>query len=284
MEEQLLEFAAKALNMSQEEVKETLTQDGGLEQLTQAYAAHVKTVKDSGYKAAERKVNKAWEDKLKADFDLQSDTVGTALLDEVQDALTQRQPKPETKELNEAQLKKLPYVMQLEKKLQEAETSAEEKWKKVLAEKEEAWQQKELFGTVKESALGIIDTLKPVLSQDPAKAQAQKNVILRELEQNYRFMRNGDEIVLLDKETGERLDNENGHALRFEDVVKKHTTSYYDLQVSEQRSSSARKPDEQAPSVAMPKNKAEYVKLLSDESISAEDKMKLVEAYESAQG
>jgi hypothetical protein len=278
----LLEFAAKALNMTQDEVQEIVDQDGGLEQLTQAYAAHVKTVKDSGYKAAERKVNKTWEDKLKADFDLQSDTVGTALLDEVQDALTQRQPKPETKELTEAQLKKLPYVMQLEKRAQEAETSAEEKWKKVLAEKEEAWQQKELFGTVKESALGIIDTLKPVLSQDPAKAQAQKNVILRELEQNYRFLRNGDEIVLLDKETGERLDNESGHAVRFEDVVKKHTTSYYDLQASDPRSSSGRKPDEQAPTVAMPKNKAEYIKLLSDESIPAEEKMKAIEAYQSA--
>ena len=275
----LLEFTAKALNMSQDEVQEIVDQDGGLEQLTQAYAAHVKTVKDSGYKAAERKVNKAWEDKLKADFDLQSDTVGTALLDEVQDALTQRQPKPETKELNEAQLKKLPFVMQLEKRLQEAETSAEEKWKKVLAEKEEAWQQKELFGTVKESALGIIDTLKPVLSQDPAKAQAQKNVILRELEQNYRFMRNGDEIVLLDKETGERLDNENGHALRFEDVVKKHTTSYYDLQASDPRSSSARKPDEQAPTVTKPKDEQELSKTLANPNLSAQEKQQAIDMF-----
>lgn len=279
MEEILLAFTAKALNMNEDEIKETLESDGGLEALQSKYATHIKAQKDAGYKSAERKVNALWEGKISNTFNIQSDTKGTELLDEVKETV-EAQSAPETpKELTEAQLKKLPYVMNLEKQVQEIGKTAEEKWQKVLSEKEEAWQQKELFGQVKDKGLQIFESLKPILSEDPNRAAAQKNIFLRELE-NYKYMVNEGQIILLDRETGERKNNDQGYPIKFDDVVKNITTQYFDLQVSEKRASTGRKTDDQTtlPPVTVPKTREEYAKFL-DSDATPEVKQQVMEQY-----
>jgi len=287
MEKKLLEFTTKVLNMTEDEVKETLTEEnGGLDKLQKAYADHLKNVKDAGYKAAERKVNKTWEEKIKADFELQSDAQGTQLIDEVQQVLEERVSKqqPEKKEITEAMLKKQPYVLELENKLQNAEKTTAEKYEKLLAEKEEAYQQKELFNEVKGVALAQFESLKPVLSTDPHRAKAQKDIFIDRLA-NYKFMKEKDEIIVL-KADGERLDDETtGHRVKFEDVVKNITTQYFDLQAAEPRSSSGRKQEESttAPTVAVPKSREEYGKLLADTSIPHEQKKAIQDAWYASQ-
>lgn len=282
MEEQLLEFTAKALNISKDEVKEILEDEsnGGLETLVQKDAARIKSIKDTGYKSAERKINGQWESKLVSTFGLQSDTKGPELIDEVKEVVETKiaEVKP-AKEITEVQIKKHPEFLKLEKQLQESETTFDEKLKKLVAEKEEAFQQERLFVDVKSTGLQLFESLKPDLSQDPERAANQKKIFLRELE-NYKYQKEGNELILLDRETGERLNNEQGYPKKFEDLVRSITTSYFDLQASEPRASSGRKPDESTtmPTVQVPKTREEYTKYLDSDADPAE-KTKVMELY-----
>jgi hypothetical protein len=285
MEEQLLAFAAKALNISQEEVKETLAneENGGLETLLQKDATRIKETKDAGYKSAERKVNTTWEQRLKEKFSLQSDAKGTELIDIALEEVESKTAAAKPTEITETMLKKHPLYLSLEKQAQEIATAKDQEWQQKLAEKEEAFQQKELLQGVKSRAKSILDSLKPILSTDPKKAETQVNELFLSKLERVRYQPEGDSFLLINTETGERLENAQGHAIKFEDYVKELASSAFDFQAVEQRSSSARNTDEQSTRlVAVPKNKAEYIKLLSDDSIPAEDKMKAVEAYESA--
>ncbi|WP_187260743.1 hypothetical protein [Pontibacter beigongshangensis] len=273
MEEKLLAFVSKALNMNEDEIKEILEDEsnGGLEALTKKYSDHVKSVKDTGYKAGERKVNTAWENKIKADFNIQSETKGIELIDEVQEVIESKatEQKP-AKDITVEAIKKHPEFIKMETAAQEAERRAEEKYQKILAEKEEAYAQKELFNEVKSIGLQQFESLKPILSSDPNRAAAQKQILIRELE-NYKFQKEGNEFIVL-KPDGDRLENETGHRVKFEDVVKNITTQYFDLQTAEPRASTGRKPDEQTttPSIAVPKNREEYIKYLDSDAPASE--------------
>jgi hypothetical protein len=282
MEEKLLAFAATALNLEQAEVKELLEQDGGLEELTSKYTAHIKATKDAGYKSAERKVNTQYEQALKEKFGLQSDAKGLDLIEEVNEVIETKIATAKPTELSEAQIKKHPLYLNLEKQTQEIEKTVTSKFEQELKQKEEAWQQEKVFTSAKEKALTIIDSLKPILSEDPQKAAVQKSVIIEKLSA-YKFLDNNGELVLLDKE-GNRLENEHGHAVKFEEVVKTITTSYYDLQKVEQKSSASRQPNEGTPpTVTAPKTGDEYAKILADPNLTTEQKAAARDAWYASQ-
>jgi hypothetical protein len=281
MEEKLLAFAATALNLEQAEVKELLEQDGGLEELTAKYTAHIKATKDAGYKSAERKVNTQYEQALKEKFGLQSDAKGLELIEEASEAIETKLATAKPTEITETQIKKHPLFLNMEKQLQDVEKNLTTKFEQEKSQLQEAWQQEKVFTTAKEKATAVIDSLNLVLDPDPAKAAAQKSIIIRDLEQ-YKFMDNNGELVLLDKE-GNRLENETGHAIRFEDAVKKIATTYFTPQKVEQKSSPNRQADEaNAPIVTMPKNADEYRKLLMDDTIEPAKKQEVIEAYNAA--
>lgn len=282
MEEKLLAFAATALNLEQDEVKELLTQDGGLTELTAKYTAHIKATKDAGYKSAERKVNTQYEQALKEKFNIQSDAKGLDLIEEASEQVETKLASAKPAEITEVQIKKHPLFLNLEKQLQENTTTLTSKFEQELKLKEEAWQQEKVFTSAKEKALSIIDSLKPILSEDPQKAANQKAVLIEKLSA-YKFQDNNGELLLLDKD-GNRLENEHGHAVKFDEVVKTITTSYYDLQKVEQRSSASRQPGEGTPpSVAVPKNGEEYTKILADPNLTQEQKMAARDAWYASQ-
>jgi hypothetical protein len=277
MEEKLLAFTAKALNLEQDEIKDILATDGGTEILDAKLVAHLKDQKDSGFKSAERKSNTNWESKLKAAFELQSDTKGLALIEEALEVIETKLQTAKPTEITETQIKKHPLFLNMEKQLQDVEKNLTTKFEQEKSQLQEAWQQEKVFTTAKEKATAVIDSLNLVLDPDPAKAAAQKSIIIRDLEQ-YKFMDNSGELVLLDKE-GNRLENETGHAIKFEDAVKKIATTYFTPQKVEQRSSPNRQAEEgTAPIVTMPKTREEYAKFLNDTSIEPSKKLEVISA------
>ena len=287
MEEILLEFAAKALNISQDEVKQILEDEstGGLETLVQKDAARIKATKDAGYKSAERKINASWEGKLQSTFGVQSDTKGPELIDEVNEAIEAKEAEQKpTKEVTEAQIKKHPDYLRLEKQLQDAEKTFEEKLKNTVAEKEEAFTQRELFGEFKTFALDFIDNeLKLNLSTDANRARAQKNDLMEKIEAKFKIQKEGDSYVFIDKATDERVNNAQGYPITDKELVKNVATTYYDPQVAEARTSSARKPDESTTTptaVTVPKNREEYAKYL-DSDATPQEKTQVMELYHS---
>jgi hypothetical protein len=147
--------------------------------------------------------------------------------------------------------------------------------------------QKETFSKVSSKAIEIFNSFKPILSKDPVKAKNQMDDFIAKLNGYEYRIQDGDRIVIL--KDGKPLEDEHGHAKSFDIVVKETADRYFDFLVTDpERSSTNNGKDKDGnplptkKEIKVPQNEKEYAKMIGDQSIPLEDRLKMKEAYTKA--
>jgi len=267
----MLSFLTKAYNKTEDEINALILdgdeiKENALQSLIDLDALKVKKFKDeqtkmfdNGYKKAQKEVLTDYENKLINTLGIESESKGDELIETIK---TKFEEKSVSKsKLNDDDVKKHPVFIDYEKK-----------WKK---EKEEAVKQKEnefiefktniergnKINTVKNKAVDIFTSLKPILPADSAKAENLKKLFLKEFD-NFDYELSENDIIILNE--GKRLENTNGYPVSFNDFVKSKAESIFDFQMQDPKGGTGNEPNKtQAPKQSggvnmTPKSEAEF--------------------------
>jgi len=249
MKELLLAFLTKTLNLTSEEAAKLLYKLGEDGKLTEEFntdalgkileldAARVSQIKESGkvdtqelfnngFKKAQKEVLAAHEKAIREEFGVDNtDLTGIDLVREV----ISKNTKSKGGELTDENVKKHPLYLGLEKTKTSALDELKGEYEGKISSIESQYKRNAVLGTVKNDARSILAGLNPVISENQTVAQNRELDFLTKLE-SYEFQpgQNGEHLVL-DKETGNRLEDQHGHPVRFTDVVKEKAALYYDF-------------------------------------------------------
>ena len=124
---------------------------------------------------------------------------------------------------------------ELEKASQAALKAKEDEHSKAWTERDAKDQRERILSDVKSKAKSIFDELKPNLPEDPKKAAKLVGVLMSEFD-GLSYEMDGDELLNKDKD-GKRLENDHGHPIKLDDLVKSKSAEYFDFQASEKRGS-----------------------------------------------
>lgn len=239
LKELLVSFLSKTLSIDSTGVAELFESDGttlkptALQALLDKDIERVSTLTqgkfDEGVKKATKDVLTAFEREVKTKFGLSIDKKGLELIEAVVEAKSKKGDAP-TEEQIKTSRTYLDLSEGVDRRIADAVAAEQKKHDDYKATVERG----NVISKVKEKALTILDSLKPILSTDPIKAQNQKNFFLGVIESgNYRI--EGDRIILLNPDgTTEKVDAHNKR-IDFEAFAKTTAEGYYDFQAADQR-------------------------------------------------
>lgn len=249
---------------------------------------------DDAIKKATGQVWSKVEKTLKDRFDVDSELQGEELLEFIVE-----NKKPDGKPLTDDEVKSHPVFMktikELNKKLEEKDKEKEA----ALKEAQENFTQKEIFSEVRKEALMAFDKLgEAILPADARKADMMKQrLLIDELnqydytKQDGKFLprykagtkdKNGNDIG------GKFVEDEHGYAMEFEDLVSKKAKENFEFKTSKDRQSPNNADNNNPPRKEQkekkyqgkaPANQREYVGLLTDDSLSPDQKIEIKEQY-----
>lgn len=242
---------------------------------------------DEKFKAGERKKAQEFEKSLKEHFAIDSEKQGQELIDEIVQTINQK-PENKGKQLTDDDIKKHPAFIRAESEYKKQLKEAQEAKEKEVRALQETYQRKDVFSKVSKTALDKFNELNPVLSDDPKRAAAQRDLFLEKIA-GYDYEEVDGKFVPLKE--GKRIENEFGHALEFEDLVKNTTLSYFDVRVAEERKApngnqrDIKIPEkkEQSYNGKLPKTEAEWRSMQEDPNIPIKDKIAINTAWEKSQ-
>ncbi len=232
---------------------------------------------DQGYNKATKEALTGFEQKVKEEFSIEDDDIqGLDLIKKIVES-SSKTSKADVSKLTEDELKSHPAVIKIlndkDKTWKEKEQELQEEYDTKIS----TFQKKERFGKVSKKALQILDSMNPVLSSDPNRAANQKNILIEKLQQ-FDYQEENDSFTPL--KDGKRLENDHGHGIGFEQMVKDTATKYFDFKKADDRDNPPPGGDGgSGGSSRTPKNEAEYAKIMSDRSIPIEERKEIRDAW-----
>jgi len=243
---------------------------------------------NDGYKKAQGEVLSTFEKKLKEKYGIEDELQGEELIDAILEAkTTDLRKKAGNNQLTEEEIKKLPSYLKLEKDLKKAVEDARAEGESKLKALQHEYSQKETFSKVRDAALAKFKAVGDViLPADAEKAQKmiQRLLIDELIDYDFQIDDRGKFLVLHkdgDKK-GNRVEDDHGHALEFDDLISRIAKSNFDFKVADDRSNPGNggKPKQQDPpgntakkySGKAPANAKEYAEILLDASLDLETK------------
>lgn len=241
MEEILLGYLGKTLNMPTEQLAELLykkSDDGAtttevaedaLSKILALDAERVQKLKpntkeyfDNGYKKAQSEVAAQIEKMFRSKFgvDPEGQLQGEALADAIKAAFSDQTQKPE-------KVKVHPEYLALERQMREAlEAQKSEFEKQVEAMKSEAEREKTWSG-VSSSIRDALMSLNPVLPSDTAKADRLINLFMQEF-RGFDYQRDENDGFLPIKE-GKRVEDQHGYPRKLADLVRERAEQMFEF-------------------------------------------------------
>lgn len=271
-------FVQKAFKLSTEEVASLYNEAGELSDFSLIESKDAERIKklstdkqnqyNRGLKEGAEKLEKA----IKEKYEIESDLIGVELFDHV----------IETKIVpvaGDEDVLKNPEVI---KHINQLVTQHGKEKKALLKEMEEKLKNKEIeiseanmFKDIESAAIVEFESLNPILPEDPKKAKALKDILISELKK-YKHSKDKDGFSVL-KEDGSVLTDDHGYPVSFQSHVKNIADKYFDFKVAEERSNSGNKNESQQGSkkVRMPKDRDEYVKIMSDQTLTPQERVEV---------
>jgi len=239
-----------------------------------------KTAFDDGYKKANSEVLAKFENDFKTKTGYKSDKKGLDLILEYAGSI-------QTKDgaITEDAIKKHPLYLSLQEEKETAVKDALTQGEEKLNQFQTEIKKKETFNSVAQKALEIFHSAKPVLSSDPIKAKKQEELFLRELKA-FDYELQGERIVVLKE--GKVYENQNGHPLKFDDLVKTTANDYFDFHAADKKQNAGNggnQGDNKKTTFTfdVPKDAAEYAKAISDPNKSLEERQAIDAAFQASQ-
>lgn len=299
------EWVGKTLNTPASEAASllfTVKEDGSgdlksdaLQVILNKDAERVKVFKDNETKAHDKGFNKAksealskFETDLREKFGIKSEKQGLDLIEEV----VAERMKSQGGELDEQKIKRSPeYLSMVEKLTKEKEEAIVAEATK-LKDLETRIQKETTFKTVSQRISDVLKELNPILpegktTEGKLKAEIQMERFMRELGSEYEFeIKEGKVLVIKD---GKLVENAQGYAVDFKDIVKTRASELWDFKQGEPRSGTGNNNDGNSGGAGgkgysgpRPRNAEEYSKMIS-EAKTLEEKQGIMQVWEEGQ-
>lgn len=295
----LTEVATKTLNRGPEDVASLFDEAGNPKEdasttLLGWYAELESNRKEAGKKALGdqrnrnlREINTEWEKRLKGlgvDF---GDAQGDDAIAKIREHMESLSKTTAVDPKDDASIRGSAAFRKREAELLKEKEDLEKGWLQKWAERDSKDQREVTMRQVAQKADALFQEIGPVLSEDPVKAAKQRK--LYELERDgYDYEIDGDSIVIKyasgDKK-GERVENAQGHPVKFEELIRGIVTSNYDIPLAQKKTSvgdptkGSKQTGQGGGALKKPANDDEYAKALhaidTDKSYDFDTKVKL---------
>ena len=235
-----------------------------------------------GFKKAKSEVLTDFEKGLKEKFGVESDKTGLELVEE----LVSKKSEGGQGDLTEDVIKRSKVFQDMESNLKKQITTVKTEYETKINEIQDGYKAEQTFSNVSQKALQIFNGLNPILPQNKTVADNQVKFFVNTLK-DFKFDVQDERIVVMDKD-GKVLEDGHGNSRSFEDIVKETASGLFEFKANNGGSGSGNGGQGQGGSGSsyagnVPKTFEELEKVMSDTSISIEDRSNIMAEYEKAQ-
>ena len=236
-----------------------------------------------GFKKAKSEVLTDFEKGLKEKFGIESDKTGLELVEEV---VSKKSEGGQSGDITEDAIKRSKVFQDMESNLKKQITTVKNEYETKINEIQDGYKAEQTFSNVSQKALQIFNGLNPILPQNKTVADNQVKIFVNSLK-DFKFDVQDERIVVMDKD-GKVLEDGHGNSRSFEDIVKETASGLFEFKANNGGSGSGNGGQGQGGSGSsyagnVPKTFEELEKVMSDTSISIEDRSNIMAEYEKAQ-
>ena len=237
-----------------------------------------------GFKKAKSEVLTDFEKGLKEKFGIESDKTGLELVEEV---VSKKSEGGQGGDVTEDAIKRSKVFQDMESNLKKQVTTVKTEYETKINEIQDGYKAEQTFSNVSQKALQIFNGLNPILPQNKTVADNQVKFFVNTLK-DFKFDVQDERIVVMDKD-GKVLEDGHGNSRSFEDIVKETASGLFEFKANNGGSGSGNGGQQgqggSGSSYAgnVPKTFEELEKVMSDTSISIEDRSNIMAEYEKAQ-
>ena len=236
-----------------------------------------------GFKKAQREILTKFEKDLKEKFGLESDKMGLELVEEL---VSKKSEGGQGGDVTEDAIKRSKVFQDMESNLKKQVTTVKTEYETKINEIQDGYKAEKTFSNVSQKALQIFNGLNPILPQNKTVADNQVKFFVNSLK-DFKFDVQDERIVVMDKD-GKVIEDGHGNSRSFEDIVKETASGLFEFKANNGGSGSGNGGQGQGGSGSsyagnVPKTFEELEKVMSDTSISIEDRSNIMAEYEKAQ-
>ena len=306
MDKIFLEFLAKTLNITIEQAAELLYEDpnatekvlknDALAAILQKDADRVKAIKeglgidpqkekdlrDEGYRRAEKEIMTNFEKSVREEYGIESEAQGVELIKAVVQKSVQG---VKGGELTDDKVKAHPLYTQLEKRMNDELAKLKTDHQSQIDNMKAEHEKEGTLSKVKGIAKTMLASFNPLIAENTVVAANRETDFLEKFAgYDYQFDDKGNVSLIIDKD-GKRLENAQGHAVKFNDFVKEKADLYYEYKKQDQKgdpnggTNDGQNPPAGGSKFNIPKSEEEYYQKLGELS-SSEDRAAYTKLYE----
>ena len=236
-----------------------------------------------GFKKAQGEILTKFEKDLKEKFSLESDKMGLELVEEL---VSKKSEGGQGGDVTEDAIKRSKVFQDMESNLKKQVTTVKTEYETKINEIQDGYKAEQTFSNVSQKALQIFNGLNPILPQNKTVADNQVKFFVNTLK-DFKFDVQDERIVVMDKD-GKVIEDGHGNSRSFEDIVKETASGLFEFKANNGGSGSGNGGQGQGGSGSsyagnVPKTFEELEKVMSDTSISIEDRSNIMAEYEKAQ-
>lgn len=268
-------FVSKAFKLDAEAVAGLYNEAGEvtdlspLEEADQQRIRKLKEDSNSQYKRGLKEGASKIESELRNKYQVESELIGVELIEHVLQSEVEK-----VKGAGPEDITKHPEYLKVLTEKNTALKQKDKEWQDKFETRESEIKKQSVMLKLKDSALVELQSLNPVLPEDPAKAQRWKEKYIEELYKGDYAEVEGKFILM---EGGKPKLDEHGYQIEFKNHVKKVAADYFDFKAADDRSSSGNKDSDGKPFSA-PKNNDEYTERMR-EAKTPEERAKITKAF-----
>ena len=288
--ELLTEFLGKTINLPAESIQEKLYKkqedgtfsnefaDNALETLLELDRERVSKLKsiDNADITKFKNMGKAealtnFEKQLKEQYKVEEDVKGVDLIQSIV-------RKTSSTKMTDDQVKLHPLFIALENQKNNEINTFKSTYEDEINKLKNEFSSKEINSKVNDIAIGVLDTMKPILSSDPAKANNVKKLFLSQISSEYQFQNVDGNIIPV--KDGKRAEDEHGNALTLDKLVQRKAMDFFEFEQQDPRGSAGNQGGT-TPPLVVPKTKEELSAMIFNEPDAAK-RLALSEAFKKA--
>src|SRR5699024_7280508 len=242
-----------------------------------------------GYAKDKKEERENFEKELKEQFGIESDAIGSDLINEIITTKAEELGKGKKGSITEDDVKKHPVYQSLEGRYKTDLNKVEEEWKTKLEEIESNHKKEATFKSVRDRALVVLDGLNPVLPGNPEIASNQKGWFINALK-DYEFDLQDEGRIVVMKD-GRVVEDGHGNSLDFNDLAKQTASKFFEFKKNNGGSNagnnnqgeggnSGGSQGDYPAGIKKPTTLEELSAILNEQSIKIEDRERVAEVYE----
>ncbi len=288
--ELLTEFLGKTINLPAESIQEKLYKkqedgtfsnefaDNALETLLELDRERVSKLKsiDNADITKFKNMGKAealtnFEKQIKELYKVEEDVKGVDLIQSIV-------RKTSSTKMTDDQVKLHPLFIALENQKNNELNTFKSTYEDEINKLKNEFSSKEINSKVNDIAIGVLDTMKPILSSDPAKANNVKKLFLSQISSEYQFQNVDGNIIPV--KDGKRAEDEHGNALTLDKLVQRKAMDFFEFEQQDPKGSAGNQGGT-TPPLVVPKTKEELSAMIFNEPDAAK-RLALSEAFKKA--